>query len=162
MRSPLLTLGVWALLGCSQAPAIDHATELARLRAHSSALAAAEVRQALDTVMAFWSDSAVVHQDGAPAVRGREAIRGLYINMWFPFTESFRPEMLGLTMSASGDLAYELGANHLVLKGKRAPLPYEAKYVAVWAKESDGVWRLVVLAITGDVPFPAGEISAGE
>jgi uncharacterized protein (TIGR02246 family) len=119
------------------------------VRARSRGVAAAEERLDADAVMPFWADDAVVHFAGALPLVGRDAIRTMYATT-FPKLKSFRGETAELHVAASGDLAWETGRTFSTRAEPADAKPSSGKYLLVWRKDADGVWRIAACAATAN------------
>jgi ketosteroid isomerase-like protein len=121
------------------------------VRARSAALSVATGAQNLEALLELWTPTAVVHLEGAPSLRGRTEIARKYRDL-FPTLVAFWSETLELR--TSGDLAYEIGTQHLTTRDtdfKTLGIKESTrKYLAVWVRSSDGVWRVDALSITRD------------
>lgn len=119
------------------------------VRARSAALSVATGAQNIDALLELWTSTAVVQLEGSPSLRGRAEISRMYREL-FPTLVSFWSETLELR--TSGDLAYELGTQHLTTRDtafKTLGIKESTrKYLAVWIRGSDGVWRVDALSIT--------------
>lgn len=132
------------------APAVDPAAAAAQIRTRSEELVAAETRKDVETAMRYWGDSAVVHMEGAPAVRGHAGIRKVY-GEFFGAPMTFDSARIGeIRVAASGDLAYETGVNHFTMIAGKKKTPTTGKYLAVWGRRPDGTWVVESLAVTND------------
>ena len=58
-----------------------------------------------------------------------------------------------VTVSQSGDLAYEYGINRMVLAGPEGDLLNIGKYLLVWEKTNDE-WFIAAISVTWDTPEP--------
>ena len=158
MRSVTRTCGVGLvlLMGCSRPARLaqDPKALEAEVRARGRAVTEAEERKDLEAVMPFWAEDAVAHVDGATPIQGRLAVRQAYEQQWFPSMISFRGEPTSLTVSASGDLAYETGTNHLQVKGPQGPTAATSKYLLVWRRDADGQWRVAAISVTSSPTRP--------
>lgn len=129
--------------------------ETEAVRARSDGLLGAEGALDAEGSVAFYAEDAIVQPDGAPQIRGRDAIAGSYRQF---FEDSQLKEFFvkgsHITVSQSGDLAYEYGVNRTVLAGPEGDLVDVGKYLLVW-KKIDGEWLVVVLAFSSDAPAPA-------
>ena len=65
---------------------------------------------------------------------------------------SWKPEIVDV--AASGDLGYTTGPYELRLPGKDggAPVVYTGRYLTIWKRQSDGIWKFVVDGGTQDKP----------
>jgi len=119
------------------------------VRARSRGVAAAEERLDADAVMPFWADDAVVHFAGALPLVGRDAIHEMYATT-FPKLKSFRGETADLHVAASGDLAWETGRTLSTRAEPPDAKPSSGKYLLVWRRDADGVWRIAACAATAN------------
>ena len=130
--------------------AVDRRTAEAEIRARSQAVVAAEIREDLEAVMPFYADSAVIHMEGAPAIRGHTAIRRVYADFFGAPMTFDRAFTTYIRVARSGDLAYETGVNHFTITAAGQRTPSTGKYLAVWGRRPDGVWVIESLAVTND------------
>lgn len=95
-----------------------------------------------------------VQPDRAPQIRGRDAIAGIY-RQFFEGSQvkEFSAKRSHLTVSQSGDLAYEYGVNRTVVTGLEGDLVDIGKYLLVW-KKIDAEWLVVALTFSSDAPEP--------
>lgn len=122
------------------------------VRARSRGVAAAEERLDADAVMPFWAEDAVVHFAGAQPLVGRDAIHKMYATT-FPKLKSFRGETAQLHVAASGDMAWETGRTFSMRAEPADAKEGSGKYLLVWRKDADGVWRIAACAATAN-PSP--------
>ena len=135
-------------------PRVDLASEAERIRIRDQERVEAEGRKDLDAILAFFAEDAVIQPPGAPAAKGREAIRKLYIDLYkeAPFV-SFTSSISTLSVAQGGDIAYSTGVDHYVLDRAGTRVEELGKYLAVWRKV-DGEWRLAAGAFSGDGSTP--------
>ena len=134
-------------------PKVDLASEAEAVRARSKACVAAEAARDIDGALAFFAKDAIVQPTGAPQLRGHVAIAGLYRQFFESGLKEFSGTTSQLTVSQSGDLAYEYGINRVVLAGPEGDLLNIGKYLLVW-KKTDEEWFIVALSFTWDAPTP--------
>ncbi|MGD2115393.1 MAG: nuclear transport factor 2 family protein [Acidobacteriota bacterium] len=114
--------------------------------AADQALAAAVAAGEPETFAALLAEDAVF-LGGAGILRGRDAV----VEGWAPLMAEDRAVELtwapsGVRMAASGDLAYTIGDFALTaLTGseQEEEQTSEGRYLSVWSKQEDGVWRVV-------------------
>ncbi len=102
----------------------------------------------VDRWLAFFSDNASIMLPSAPAVVGKDALRKTMAG--FVATPGFALTLAPtkIEVSKSGDIAYEVGNSSLTVNdAKGKPQTTNAMYVTVWAKQTDGTWKVVL-----DVP----------
>lgn len=150
--SALLVAATVAAISCGT-PKVDVAAEADAVRTRSKTCAAAEAARDVDGAVAFFAQDAIVQPADATQLRGHEAIAEMY-HQWF---QSGFKELSGttleVTVSESGDLAYEYGINRTVLAGPEGNLVDVGKYLLVW-KKIDGEWLIVALSFSSDAPAP--------
>lgn len=96
-----------------------------------------------DSAAAWFAPDAIVLVNGAPPVKGREAIREFYDQFFqaMPIRDmTFTTE----EVTVSGDIAIETGSSSLVVggPGQATPVTVAGKYLAVWKRQPDGRWLL--------------------
>ena len=136
MRGTGLVLCVSAALWSGTALA---ETALEAVRAADQKFEQAFNRGDAAAVAAMYTPDGAVLPPGAARADGREAIE----RFWRGAIDAgvgditLRPE----EVAESGDLAYEVGSATLKPRASGAP-PVSVKYVVVWRRGQDGVWRL--------------------
>ena len=98
---------------------------------------------------AYYADDGVLMAPGAPLASGKAEIEKTWAGMLATpgFALSFAPAKV--TVSRSGDLAYEVGEYEMTTNDKKGkPQTVKAKYVVVWGKQPDGKWKALVDAPT--------------
>jgi len=140
-------LSVMALLAAATAsPAkVDVTAERAALFKADKAWSEAAVSKDVEKILSFWTDDAIVHPPGQPAVIGKDALR-LYVTEGFALPGfSIRWETSAFEVSASGDMAYGLGSNVVTIDDPQGKMLTErGRGVTVWRKGKDGGWKCVV------------------
>jgi uncharacterized protein (TIGR02246 family) len=97
----------------------------------------------------YYAEDGVLMAPGAPIASGQEEIQKTWAGMLATpgFALSFAPAKV--TVSRSGDLAYEVGDYEMTTNDKKGkPQTVRAKYVVVWGKQADGKWKALVDAPT--------------
>jgi ketosteroid isomerase-like protein len=148
----IVALATIGATGCTSR--IDIAKETDAVRARSKGVSTAESAKDTQGAIAFWADDAIVQPAGAPQLQGREAITALYRQ--FFENSSFKEissTISNITVSRSGDLAYEYGVNRMVFQSPKGDLLDMGKYLLVWKKVKDN-WFIAALAFTSDAPAP--------
>ena len=100
--------------------------------------------QNADSILAYWTDDAVVAMPGAPIVEGKNALRQMITSsMATPgFHISWIPEKA--VVSSAGDMGYTTGTNEMTMPDSAGRLmKMTGRYITVWRKEPDGKWRCV-------------------
>lgn len=149
----LLAVAAVAAISCDTTK-IDVAAETEAVRAQSEGIVGAEAALDVAGSLAFFAEDAIVQPADAPQIRGHEAIADMY-RRFFEGSQlkEFFAKGSHITVSQSGDLAYEHGTNRTVLVGPEGDLVDVGKYLLVW-KKIDGEWMVVVLTYSSDAPAP--------
>ena len=82
---------------------------------------------------------------GEPALKGKQAIRGMIegTSKIPGFKISWEP--LSVVVSKSGDMAYMIEQNQITVNDSLGnPITQYNKAVTIWRKEADGSWKNVV------------------
>ena len=96
----------------------------------------------VDSVLAYWTEDAVVVSPGQPTYSGKAAIRQMVTaSMSVPgFHINWTPEKA--FVSKSGDMGYTVGTNELTVPDPTGKLvTNKGRYLNVWLKGADGKWR---------------------
>lgn len=144
------------LTGCNNASppgtAPNKASVDTQLREIESALMKSVAAKDLEKVMANYAEDAALLAPGAPAARGKDAVR----NAWKGMLDSiqkleFAPYRIEL--SASGDMATTLGAYAMTLTDPKTKKQINDRggYVTVYRKQSDGSWKAIEDIVTSEV-----------
>jgi uncharacterized protein (TIGR02246 family) len=124
--------------------------------AQAAFVAAMEARDA-EALAALFAHDGVVQVAGMPEFRGRDAIAGLYRNLFGFLVESL-PEPEPLVRAGEGGLAYGTGRVTNIFQGPDGTERHQGKFVIVWAQTPEG-WRIAAYAVSSDGQERAG--SAG-
>lgn len=136
------------------APKVDIEAETAALRARSEGVVAAEKAQDIEAAVAFYAEDAIVQPAGAPLLRGRDAIRGMYNDVFGSgAVKQFESIPTLIEVAAGGDVGYEYGVNRFTLTTPGGDMLDVGKYLVVW-KKVDGQWYAAVLSFNSDTPAP--------
>lgn len=148
----LLLVPLVLLTAC--APRVDIEAEMAALRARSEGVIAAEKSQNIDAAVAFYAEDAIVLPAGAALLSGRDAVRGMYTEVFGSgAVKAFESIPTQIVVAASGDIGYEYGVNRFTLSTPDGDLLDVGKYLVVW-KKIDGEWYAAVLSFNSDTPAP--------
>ncbi len=148
-----------AAAGCAaksggDAPAADSASVARAFHARSDGLQRAESAKDAETSASFYAEDGVVQPAGAPQIVGKANILALYKSF---FGNASLKELRGTpsnaVISASGDLAYEVGVNRIVFGSPKGDLVDMGKFVVVW-KHEKGDWYVSALSFTSDAVAP--------
>jgi uncharacterized protein (TIGR02246 family) len=125
----------------------------------------AALRQAVDTEMkaanaadaAGWASvyapDAIVLRPHAPAVQGREAIQQWLATL--PPISNAKGQ--GVEIVGYGDLAYVRGTYTMTfsIPGVPAPIDEQGKFLQIYRKQGDGLWKMTREIYNSDLPLPA-------
>jgi uncharacterized protein (TIGR02246 family) len=131
--------------GCGEQRKVDLSAEEAAIRRTDADWLAAASARDLNRVLPFWTDDATIVTPGMPPIVGKDAIRK-YVSGAFAtpgFSITWKTEKV--EVSQSGDLAYSTGTDRISLNtpdGKS--VTEENRGVAIWKKQVDGSWRVVL------------------
>ena len=82
---------------------------------------------------------------------GKEAIRQL-IEPYIDSPVSVTDNIERIVVASSGDMAYQVGDQHIVMKEPDSEIEGESKYILVWQK-LDGKWQCVTMSVTYNEPM---------
>lgn len=111
-----------------------------RNRAYTEALLAGDA----EALANFYTEDATTLFPGVPRVKGRKAILD---DKRADFTQVtvVSADIQSLELSASGDLAYEIGTFVYTFAGRGGTARVvDGRYLLVWRRGEDGVWRIQV------------------
>jgi uncharacterized protein (TIGR02246 family) len=136
------------LLSCTPAPpeAADSPLEILEAR-EVSFLGALSARDA-DGVAAHFAPDGVLHVANMPEMRGQEAIREFYENI-FRFMVASDPTPEAARVSETGDMGYTMGRVVNAFRAGDGIAEYQGKYLIVWERR-DGEWVVAVYAVSSD------------
>jgi len=106
----------------------------------------------LDKIMANYGEDAALLTPGAPAARGKDAVREAWKGMLDSIQKlEFVPYRIEL--SASGDMATTLGAYSMSRTDPKtkAVINDRGSYLAVYRKQSDGSWKAIEDIVVSEV-----------
>jgi len=138
------------LLGaaCAHQPPLADGAERQRLEQRQSEFLAGLSEQDLERTTALFGDDAILHVANMPPIRGRDAIRQFYGNV-FRFLTASEPEPETIRLSSGGAMAYSTGSVTNVFDGEQGPLENVGKYLLVW-EWRDGDWSIVVYSVSSN------------
>jgi len=137
-----MVLGAAALVSFGCGSGINVEAERAALLERDRAWAAAAGENDPELVFPYWTDDAVIHAAGIPAVRGKAAIRKFVASSRAQRGFSITWEPLEATVSQAGDLGYTVGSYQVSVEGPDgAPAIRRGTYLSAWRKSEDSVWR---------------------
>lgn len=146
----LLTL----VLSCAHAPSsrsTDPAEVRAAIETTNAEFAAAMKRgDAAGLAACFTPDGEVLQSAAKGFASGTAALEAYYAAL-LKATRFLEVEIRTGTVETYGDIAWETGANRLVMqRGDAAPIARTGKYLVAWSRIADGRWRIRVDAVILD------------
>lgn len=140
-------------------PAPDVSADEAAIRAIGAAGFEAETRRDIDATLAPYVDDALFQPEGAPAFRGKAAMRAMYEALFKLPYKAITGTVDTVHMASSGDLAVAIGANAVVADGPSGETRTAGKYMAVLRK-IDGTWKLLAISFNSDAPAAQPQVGA--
>lgn len=111
--------------------------------------------------LSVYAEDASMYPPGAPAARGKEAMRQVLAPMFADEGFSLKIMPGGVEVAQSGDLGYRTGAYELTLNDAEGkPRSERGKWVEVWKHHPDKTWKIQVDIWNSDQrppDAPAGE-----
>jgi len=104
-------------------------------------------------ILAEYADDALILGSGAPVVQGKPAVAAFLQGLFGGNT--LRDVKGNVTdILISGDLAVETGTYAMTIIPKNGnAVADKGKYIHVWKKSGDGLWKVVRYAPTSDIPL---------
>ena len=146
-KSGLVMIALVVLTGCASSPppvVTDRAETLKQIRAAEEEAIRAYAKRDADQSAAMYAPDAVLMLTNMPAVKGAEIKPLLKELMADPnFSMSFITAKV--EAPASGELGYTRGAYTMVTTDPKSKkiLRESGKYVTVYAKQTDGSWKIL-------------------
>jgi uncharacterized protein (TIGR02246 family) len=133
------------------------ATAEAAIRAADAAgLKAAQAKDVAGAT-ANYADDASWLPPHAPIVQGKEAIRNAWAQLLTIPGLKIDWQITKVDVAQAGDMAYTLYRYEMTMSGPNgAPVTDKGKDMSVWAKQSDGTWKMVADTFNSDIPLPSG------
>ena len=152
----LVTTSLCAVIAYAQraSSTLDTIADQAALRAADDSFERAYHSGDLETVVALYAQDAVLLPDGAPAVRGREAIREYYRPAVAAERKAggSKPGILSdRAVGVSGDIGWSSGENTIV--GAGGAIAWRGKFLSV-SRKVDGRWLYIRDTWNSDAPPP--------
>lgn len=138
--------------GCKPTPDTSTlATEAAAVHAQAQAWSEAIEDKNLERTLSFYAEDATYLPAGRPSVSTPAKRRALWIaDLSLPGFAAHEVTTR-IEVARSGDLAYQLGTYTLTLPGPDGqPAVSTGKFVVVWKKQDNGIWKAIVDIDNGD------------
>lgn len=143
---------VLLLLVAAPAPAADLKADEARIRTLIDEWLKAVEHKDVAATAGFYAADGMLMLESAPAAIGSAAVATAWKAMFeLPdFTLTFAPS--SVTVSESGDLAFDIGTYELSFTGEGGPVTDKGRYVVVW-KKLDGDWKVAADIVNSEGPM---------
>jgi ketosteroid isomerase-like protein len=145
MRKYVIILIVSIALSACKENNIDTKTEGEKLMQLSRDWSKSVATDSIEKTLSYWAEDAIVMSPGEPALKGKQAIRGMIegTSKIQGFKISWEP--LSVVVSKSGDMAYMIEQNQITVNDSLGnPITQYNKAVTIWRKESDSSWKNIV------------------
>jgi len=125
----------------ANAQSVDLAAEADAIRALDVEWVAAVAAQDAAATANFYASDGAILPAGAPMAQGTEAVAAVWQSFFDleGFALTFAPTTI--EVSASGDMAYDVGTYALSFDTDQGQVQDSGKYVVVWTK-ADGAWKV--------------------
>ena len=152
LRSVLSVGGIVALYfmaGCSQPAVVNQPPPDTRQAdektIRDASIECNNVTQAkdLDKFMAYYADDAVRMKNNSPSLTKREDIRADWQKLFATPNTNLAFKTTSVVVSKSSDLAVEQGIYDVVTTEKKKTNDEKGKYIVVWQKQPDGMWKAI-------------------
>jgi uncharacterized protein (TIGR02246 family) len=142
--------GLIVTAACTSAPAGMAGTDADAIRAQGQVWHDAANANDWAALMAVYIEDAVFMPPNHPTVRGHEEIQA-FLGGLPPDT---RMQLEMAEIDGFGDLAYARGTYrmHLPVPGMDEPHEDRGKYIEIWRRGADGVWRISRDIFNSDLP----------
>jgi uncharacterized protein (TIGR02246 family) len=135
-----------ALAGCNTpppAPVVDVAAETAKLHEVESAWVKEAAAKDVDKVMSHYTDDATLVVSGMPAMKGKDAVRGMWQAMIGDPNFKLDFSSQKVEVSKDGESAYTQGSYQLTVSNPKTkkPITDKGNFLTLYRKQSDGSWK---------------------
>jgi ketosteroid isomerase-like protein len=109
-------------------------------------------RESLESVLQFYAAGAVGQAANMPELQGLDALREYYTEYFSLLMVTVEGGSNQTFVASSGDLAFDIGWNRMVLNGPEGPVEDIGKYLCVLRKV-EGEWKIVAISSSSDSPM---------
>jgi uncharacterized protein (TIGR02246 family) len=148
---PLLLVGCGRSSTSTRELASASAADRQQIQAAADRIWAAVTRTDAAAALAEYGDDAILLGPGAPMLQGKPAITKHITDLFGAI--SFR-DVAGTVadITVSGDLGIETGTySWTIVPSSGSPVRDKGKYIHVWARSSDGTWKVIRYVVNSDV-----------
>ncbi len=140
------------LIAAALAPAAEPGPEQVLVRREGEFLDAVRARD-IERFLAFWAEDGATFPGGAPIAVGRSAARAQWEGLLADSASTMTWSPVRAEIAGSGDLGYTYGTYEIVRRvDGREVSRRTGKYLTVWRREKDGVWRVAADIGSADPP----------
>jgi uncharacterized protein (TIGR02246 family) len=152
-----LSISVMTLsVGCQKQASDIRASGEQAIRAADAEWLKAMRAKDLDLVVSFYADDATVFPIAEPIANTKEAIRKYWAHTLGIPGIQITWQITKIDVARAGDIAYVQGTSKATFEDpKGKPSAEIGKWVMVWKKQPNGVWKAVVEISNTDSPPPA-------
>ena len=156
MGRMMLPLLLW-VVACQPAATPLSDDDVAAIRTLGPRYSEAALARDVDAAVALYTDDAVIMPADAPAVVGKEAIRGFIAAAFASEAVTTEFVFTSLEIDGAGDLAFDRGTWRWTgtVPGAAEPVTEVGKYVIIVRRQADRSWLTAVDTWNSDAP-PAG------
>lgn len=142
--------------GCEKAPVDTRPQDERAIREADAAALQAVQKGDVDRAVANYAADASWLPPNAPAVTGKDAIRGGWSRLMASPGFAIDWQIDKVEVARAGDLAYVLYTYQLTTQGPDSKIATDrGKDMAVWKKQADGIWKIVADSFSSDFPVAA-------
>jgi len=148
----ILTLAACCCVSCQKEPIDTRAKDERAIRDADAATLKAAQANDVDRAVANYADDGDWLPPNAPIVHGKTAIRAGWAKLIGNPGFTIDWQINKVEIGRAGDLAYTIYTYQMSLDGPNGkPITDQGKDMAVWKKQSDGVWKMVADTFNSDL-----------
>ena len=156
-RTGILLAALFVLAASGCAPQVDVEAERAAIREADAEAWKAFAAKDVDSFLSIFADNASQLPADAPIITGKEAIREHTPELFATPGFAVLWEPREAEVSRAGDLGYTSDNFQITVNDAQGnPVAERGKHLAIWKKQPDGSWKVVVAIWNSDGP-PASE-----
>ena len=129
--------------------------EVEAVRAADAELQKAVAANDLKSIVSFYAEDAVLKPAAEPLISGKAAIAKEWEHILAIPDMQNTSKLVRVEASSANDLAYTMGIYQSRMMGENGKMVTEpGKWLAVWKKQPNGAWRVIVETYNTDIPPP--------
>jgi ketosteroid isomerase-like protein len=118
--------------------------------------ATATAEKGLEGFGSFLADDAATLRADKPVISGKDAFLASWTSLLNNHALSIKWKPMTASISSSGDLGFTVGSYEITRTGEQgAQVVATGKYVTIWRKQHDGLWKVVFDTGVTDTPADA-------